>query len=516
MRALLSVSDKTGIVEFAKELESLGFEIVSTGGTYEMLQENGISVTGISEITGIPEFLDGRIKTLHPAVYAGILAKREVPEHMAQLDEQGIDTIDIVAINLYPFKETIMRPDVTLPLAIENIDIGGPAMLRSAAKNHRDVTVICDPVDYTAVAQQLREGGVTDDMRYRLALKVFQHTAAYDAMISEYMRQQIGAELPDNLTLTFEKTQGLRYGENPHQTASYYKEIRPYAGALVNAEQLHGKELSYNNINDANGAIELLKEFCSPDGDDKPAVVAVKHANPCGAAVGDSLLEAYEKTYECDPVSIFGGIIACNRPVDKDTAAAISRIFFEILIAPDFDQGALDILEKKQNVRLLKLPAIGEKGPDDRITVRKVTGGLLVQNEDVRLIDEDALKVVTRNAPTDSQMEDLRMAMKIVKHTKSNAVVFVKDGQSIGIGLGQTNRIWAVQNAIRQANIDIAGSVMASDAFFPFSDCVAAAGEAGVVAIIQPGGSIRDQESIDKADELGIAMVFSGLRHFKH
>lgn len=508
MRALLSVSDKTGIVEFAKELERLGVEIISTGGTYKKLEEEGIKVTGISDVTGFPECLDGRVKTLHPAVHGGLLARRDVPEHMEQLKELGIETIDIVAINLYPFKETIMKPDCTLPDAIENIDIGGPTMLRSAAKNHKDVAVICDPADYGKVIDELKAGEISYDAKYRLALKVFQHTAAYDAMISDYLRKQIDGELPDNLTLTFEKVQDLRYGENSHQKAIYYKEIQPFSGALVNAKQLHGKELSFNNINDTQGALGCLKEF------EEPAVVAVKHANPCGVAIGETLVEAYKKAHDCDPTSIFGGIIACNREVDEATAAEISKIFVEIVIAPSFSQAALDILTQKKNVRLLELPDILGQGDKHVLDIKKVSGGILVQDADDTLFDE--LKVVTKKAPTDQEMKDMEIAMKVVKHTRSNGIVFVKDGMTIAIGPGQTNRIWAVENGIRQSNFDINGAVMASDAFFPFDDCVTAAANAGVTAIIQPGGSIRDQESIDKADELGISMVFSGYRHFKH
>lgn len=508
MRALLSVSDKTGIVEFAKELESLGVEIISTGGTYKKLEEEGIKVTGISDVTGFPECLDGRVKTLHPAVHGGLLARRDVPEHMEQLKELGIETIDIVAINLYPFKETIMKPDCTLPDAIENIDIGGPTMLRSAAKNHKDVAVICDPADYGKVIEELKAGEISYDAKYRLALKVFQHTAAYDAMISDYLRKQIDGELPDNLTLTFEKVQDLRYGENSHQKAIYYREIQPFSGALVNAKQLHGKELSFNNINDTQGALGCLKEF------EEPAVVAVKHANPCGVAIGETLVEAYKKAHDCDPTSIFGGIIACNREVDEATAAEISKIFVEIVIAPSFSQAALDILTQKKNVRLLELPDILGQGDKHVLDIKKVSGGILVQDADDKLFDE--LKVVTKKAPTDQEMKDMEIAMKVVKHTRSNGIVFVKDGMTIAIGPGQTNRIWAVENGIRQSNFDINGAVMASDAFFPFDDCVTAAANAGVTAIIQPGGSIRDQESIDKADELGISMVFSGYRHFKH
>ena len=511
MRALISVSDKSGVVEFARELENLGVQIISTGGTHKKLEDSGISVTGISDVTGFPECLDGRVKTLHPAVHGGILAMRDKPEHMEQLKELDIETIDIVAINLYPFKETILKPGVTLEDAIENIDIGGPTMLRSAAKNHKDVVVVCDPADYETVISELKEKEtVSYETKYKLALKVFQHTAAYDAMISDYLRKQIGAELPDNLTLTFEKVQELRYGENPHQKASYYREIQPADGSLVKAQQLHGKELSFNNINDTNGALQALKEFT------EPAVVAVKHANPCGVGIGADIFTAYKKAYDCDPTSIFGGIVAANRPIDKATAEEINKVFIEIVIAPDFTEEAMTILTQKKNIRLLKLDKIEEKGPEGQIDIKKVTGGLLVQGSDDILYNEEELKVVTDRKPTDKEMEDMKLAMKVVKHIKSNGIVIAKDQATIGIGPGQVNRIWAVENAIRQANTSLEGAVLASDAFFPFDDCVTAAAKAGITAIIQPGGSMRDQESIDKANELGIAMVFCGVRHFKH
>ena len=510
MRALISVSDKTGVVVFAQELEQLGIEIVSTGGTHQRLADNGIKVKGISEVTGFPECLDGRVKTLHPAVHGGILAMRDKPEHMKQLEELKIETIDIVAINLYPFKETIMKPGVELEDAIENIDIGGPTMLRSAAKNHRDVVVICDPADYEKVIAELKENQtVSMDTKYRLALKVFQHTASYDAMISEYLRKQIDAELPNQLTLTFEKVQDLRYGENPHQKAIYYKEIQPTDGSLVNAVQLHGKELSFNNINDTQGALATLKEFS------EPTVVAVKHANPCGVGSGFDLLSAYKKAYEVDPVSIYGGIVAANRAIDGPTAEEISKIFVEIIIAPDFTQEALDVLTQKKNIRLLKLEQIDAKVAG-QLDLKKVSGGLLVQDTDDILFAEEDLKVVTDRIPTEREMEDMRFAMKVVKHIKSNGIVIAKDAKTLGIGPGQVNRIWAVENAIKQALFDLKSSVLASDAFFPFDDCVTTAAAAGVTAIIQPGGSIRDEESIKKANELGIAMVFTGVRHFKH
>lgn len=511
MRALISVSDKTGVIEFAKELETLGVQIISTGGTHTKLSENGVKVTGISDVTGFPECLDGRVKTLHPAVHGGILAMRDKPEHMQQLADLKIETIDIVAINLYPFKETILKPDVTLPVAIENIDIGGPTMLRSAAKNHKDVVVICDPADYSAVVAELKEKGeVSYDTKYRLALKVFQHTAAYDSMIADYLRKEIGGELPDNLTMTFEKVQDLRYGENPHQKAYYYKEIKPDGGAITNAVQLHGKELSFNNINDTNGALETLREF------DEPTVVAVKHANPCGVGTGKEIYEAYCKAYNADPVSIFGGIVAANRPIDKKTAAEIHKIFIEIVIAPDFTEEALDILTQKENIRLLKLDKIMEKAPAGTMDMKKVSGGLLVQELDTQLFDEAQWQVVTEKAPTEQQIADLKFAMKVVKHIKSNGIVIAKDGKTIGVGPGQVNRIWAVENSIRQATDDLRDAVLASDAFFPFDDCVTAAAAAGVTAIIQPGGSVRDEDSIKKANEMGIAMIFTGMRHFKH
>ena len=517
MRVLISVSDKRGVAGFARRLAEMGAEIISTGGTHKLLEEEGIPVTGISEVTGFPECLDGRVKTLHPAVHGGILAMRDKEEHMEQLKKLNIQTIDIVAINLYPFRETIRKQEVTLEDAIENIDIGGPAMLRSSAKNHRDVVVICDPSDYGPVLEELIEkGGVSYATKYRLALKVFDHTAAYDAMIAEYLRKE-GArvlgkteeDLPETLTLTFEKAQELRYGENPHQKAAYYKEVRPYEGSLARAVQLHGKELSFNNINDANGALEALKEF------EEPAVVAVKHANPCGAAVGENIYEAYGKAYEADPVSIFGGIIAANRTIDRETAEEIHKIFVEIVIAPDFTEEALAVLRQKANIRLLELPSIGQTPPEGELDLKKVSGGLLVHNRDDLLFQEE-LQVVTKRQPTPDEMEQLKLAMKVVKHVKSNGIVIAKDNRTLGIGPGQVNRIWAVENAIRQATGDLQGAVMASDAFFPFDDCVAAAGAAGITAVIHPGGSLKDQDSIDKADELGMAMVITGIRHFKH
>ena len=510
MRALISVSDKTGIIEFAKALNELGVKIISTGGTLTRLVDNGIEAISVSDVTGFPECLDGRVKTLHPSVHGGILAMRDKEEHMKQIQDLNIETIDIVAINLYPFKETILKPNVSLEDAIENIDIGGPTMLRSAAKNHKDVVVICDPSDYASVISELKENGsISYETKYKLALKVFEHTAAYDALIASYLRERGGISLPDNPTFTYEKIQDLRYGENPHQNATYYREINAPKGSLANAVQLHGKELSFNNINDANAALEALKEFS------EPTVVAVKHANPCGVGSGFDILAAYKRAHDCDPTSIFGGIVATNRTIDAKTAEEMNKIFLEIILAPDFEEEAMEILQKKENVRLLKLDGISER-PQNQIDLKKTSGGILIQDADSELFNEADLKVVTDRIPTEKEMQDMIFAMKVAKHVKSNCIVLAKDGMTLGIGSGQTNRIWAAQNAIKQSHFDLKGSVLASDAFFPFDDCVQAAGEAHITAIIQPGGSMNDEESIKKANEMGIAMVFSGVRHFKH
>ena len=510
-RALISVSDKRGIIDFARGLQALGIEIVSTGGTAKILLDNGMEVISISDVTGFPECLDGRLKTLHPAVHGGLLARRDCEEHMKQLEELNIQPIDLVVINLYPFKETIAKEDTTLEEAIENIDIGGPTMLRAAAKNYRDVTVVIDPRDYEGVMEEInRLGKVSLETNYKLALKVFEHTAHYDAMIAGYLRDRIGGELPDVLTLTFEKLQNLRYGENPHQQAVYYKEVTNVEGALTSAVQLHGKELSFNNIHDANGAVELLKEY------EEPTVVGIKHANACGVGSGYDLYDAYMKAYSSDPVSIFGGIIATNQRVDRKTAEEMSKIFLEIIIAPDFEEDALEILAGKKNIRLLKLAKIEKKPARGAMDLKKVNGGLLVQDIDRGLWREEEVKVVTERIPTKKEMEDLVFAWKIAKHIKSNGIVLAKDKQTVGIGPGQVNRIWAVENAIRQGKSNVKGSVLASDAFFPFADCVEEAAKAGITAIIQPGGSVKDDESIEMANRYGIAMVFTGMRHFKH
>ncbi len=509
-RALLSVSDKTGIVEFARQLEELGYEVVSTGGTARTLQENGITVTGISDVTGFPECLDGRVKTLHPAVHAGILAMRSNPEHMAQLEKLGITPIDVVAINLYPFKQTILKDGVTLEEAIENIDIGGPTMIRAAAKNWQDVAVIVDPADYDSVIEGLKAGELSREAKFHLAAKVFEHTAAYDALISNYLRKQMGADpFPEELTLTFEKVQQMRYGENPHQNGAFYREIGKATNNLASAKQLHGKELSYNNIQDGNAAIEILKDF-----EGQPAVVGLKHMNPCGVGIGKTIEEAWDKAYEADPVSIFGGIVAFNEPIHASVAEKLSKIFLEIIIAPAFDEDAFEILSKKKNIRLMQLDTSLEVNAKYKVT--NVNDGLLVQDIDDHKITAEDLRRVTNRKPTEEELEQLLFAWKVVKHVKSNAIVLVKDNMTIGVGAGQMNRVGAAKIAIEQAGEKAKGSIMSSDAFFPMPDTVEEAVKAGVTAIIQPGGSIKDQLSIDVCNEHGIAMVYTGVRHFKH
>jgi len=520
-RALISVSDKAGLVDFARSLYDMGVEILSTGGTAKALQQAGIKVTAVSDVTGFPEILDGRVKTLHPKIHGGLLALRKNPEHMEQIKNLGIEPIDLVAINLYPFKETIQKPGVTFEEAIENIDIGGPSMLRSAAKNHQDVVVICDPQDYSAVIELLKTGEDVDlSFRRKLALKVFEHTAHYDALISDYLRKvedrntrQDAAIFPVNLTLGFEKAQDLRYGENPHQKAAFYREIGNIAGTLAGARQLHGKELSFNNINDADAALRAVLEF------DMPAAVGLKHTNPCGVACGKNIHEAYLKAYAADPVSIFGGIVALNRPVDKLTAEELVKIFLEIVIAPGYEQDAMEILKTKKNLRLLEIDLTDDallSGSRAAWDMKRVSGGLLVQDADIKDFDEKDLKTVTRRTPSQREMEDLLFGWNVVKHVKSNAIVLAKDLVTVGIGAGQVNRIWPTEQSIAHAGEKAKGSVLASDAFFPFSDVVETAAAAGITAIIQPGGSLKDEDSIKAADEHGIAMVFTGMRHFRH
>ena len=508
-RALVSVSDKSGLVDFVQGLHDLGYEIISTGGTKKTLDAAGIPTISISEVTGFPEIMDGRVKTLHPKVHGALLGVRSNESHMAQLKELGIELIDLVVVNLYPFKETVQKPGVTHEEVIENIDIGGPSMLRSAAKNYQSIPVICDPNDYDAVLKELRENGETCLVtREFLAAKVFRHTARYDAMIAEYLTARTGEKYPESFTITYDKVQDLRYGENPHQSAAFYKNMHPQC-SLANATQLHGKELSYNNIQDGNAAIEILKDF-----EGQPAAVGVKHMNPCGVGIGETIEAAWDKAYEADPVSIFGGIVALNAPVSVALAEKLSKIFLEIIIAPAFEPEAFEILSKKKNIRLMTLDTTLE--PSAKYKVTNVMDGLLVQDMDTKQITADDLRCVTNRKPTEEEIEQLLFAWKVVKHVKSNAIVLVKDNMTIGVGAGQMNRVGAAKIAIEEAGEKAKGSVMASDAFFPMPDTVEEAVKAGVTAIIQPGGSIKDQLSIDVCNEYGIAMVYTGIRHFKH
>lgn len=508
-RALVSVSNKEGIIPFVTELVEQGIEVISTGGTKSLLQQNGVKVTGISEVTGFPEIMDGRVKTLHPNIHGGLLAVRSNPDHMKQLEENSILPIDLVVVNLYPFKETISKQDVTFDDAIENIDIGGPTMLRSAAKNHQDVAVVVDPADYKEILEQIKlEKEVTLATKQKLAAKVFRHTASYDALIAEYLTNAVGEEDPETVTYTFEKKQSLRYGENPHQKATFYKKPLASNVSIAEAVQVHGKELSYNNIKDADAALHIVREF------KQPAAVAVKHMNPCGVGTGETIFEAFTRAYEADPTSIFGGIIALNHEVDKETAHKLHEIFLEIVIAPSFDKEALEILTSKKNIRLLTLDVLGAEKQDQQIT--SIHGGLLVQDEDALSFDDAKITVPTKREPTQQEWEDLKLAWKVVKHVKSNAIVLTKNQMTVGVGAGQMNRVGAAKIAIEQAGTLAEGSAMGSDAFFPMNDTVEAAAKAGVTAIIQPGGSIKDEDSIKKADEYGITMVFTGVRHFKH
>ena len=508
-RALISVSDKTGVIEFAKQLVELGFEIISTGGTKKAIHEAGIPVIGVSDVTGFPEILDGRVKTLNPLIHGGLLAKFDDPSHKAQMDEHSIDPIQIVCVNLYPFQQTIEKPDVTVEDAIENIDIGGPTMLRSAAKNHQYVAVVVDPTDYETVISDLKEvNEVKFETRRALAAKVFRHTAAYDSIIANYMTELVGIETPEKLTVTYELKQSLRYGENPHQKASFYRKPLGSKFSIANATQLHGKELSYNNINDADAALQIVKEFT------EPAAVAVKHMNPCGVGTGKDIVAAYEKAFEADPVSIFGGIIALNREVDQSTAEKMHEIFLEIIIAPSFTKEAIDILTSKKNIRLLTIPFGGNEKPESKLT--SIEGGLLLQDRDEYSLEQATISYPTDRKPTDEEWEALKLGWKVVKHVKSNAIVVSDAQMTLGIGAGQMNRVGSAKIALEQAGEKAKGAALASDAFFPMDDTVEAAAKAGVTAIIQPGGSIKDEDSIKKANEYGIAMVFTGVRHFKH
>lgn len=508
-RALISVSDKTGIVAFAQGLVAADFEIISTGGTFSVLEKAGVPVTPIDEVTHFPEMLDGRVKTLHPNIHGGLLAKRDEPTHMAALAEHEITPIDLVCVNLYPFKETIQKPEITQAQAIEQIDIGGPSMLRSAAKNFKSVYVVVDQADYDETLAQLQQ----DDVTYRrhLAAKAFRHTAAYDSLIAGYLSDADAVEFPEKLSLTYDFKQALRYGENAHQKAAFYQSALPSAFSIASAHQLHGKELSYNNIKDADAAIKVAAEFS------EPCVVAMKHMNPCGVGLGTTIYDAWQKAFAADSVSIFGGIIALNREVDVQTANALHELFLEIVIAPSFAPEALAILEKKKNIRLMTLD-FEQAAKADRFETVSVLGGLLVQERD-RLTDQASeLKTVTTKAPTEDEKEALLFAQRVVKHVKSNAIVVATKDQTLGVGAGQMNRVGSVKIALEQAlaNGMQAPFVLASDAFFPMDDSVAYAAEHGITAIIQPGGSIKDQDSIDMANQKGVSMVFTNRRHFKH
>ncbi len=509
MKALISVSDKRGVVEFATALKNMGWEIIATGGTMKMLLESGLPVTGISEVTGFPEICGGRVKTLHPKVHGALLGRRDNVDDMKQLADNGIGLIDMVVVNLYPFEATVAKEGVTLADAIENIDIGGPSMLRSAAKNCKSVTVVCDPDDYAAVTEEIAANGNTlPETRLRLSAKAYTHTALYDSHIAEYMRRQAG--LPEKLFLDFDEVQGLRYGENPHQKAKFYRTGKEYSYSVATARQIQGKELSYNNIQDANAALEIVSEF------DEPFCVGLKHMNPCGAAVGADVLDAWTRAYEADKVSIYGGIVAFNRPVTEETALALKPIFLEIVMAPSFEPGALEILSKKKNLRLLEVKM--DKRGESRRQYVGVTGGLLVQDADTECLEITDAMTVTERHPDARLLADMNFGWRIVKHVKSNAIVVVKDGATVGVGAGQMNRVGSAGIALEEAKAAGAteGLVLASDGFLPFDDTVEQASRYGVAAIVQPGGSIRDEDSIKKADEKGIVMFFTGMRHFKH
>jgi len=517
-RALISVSDKTGIVEFAQSLTAMGVEILSTGGTYKLLCEEGIAAVEVSDYTGFPEMMAGRVKTLHPKVHGGILGRRGTDD--AVMQEHGIDPIDMVVVNLYPFAATIARPDCDLPMAIENIDIGGPTMVRSAAKNHKDVAIVVNASDYNAILAELSaEKGLTHATRFDLAVKAFEHTAAYDGMIANYLGAMVNqpeeqpATFPRTFNTQFVKVQDMRYGENPHQRAAFYVEADASEASVSTARQLQGKELSYNNVADTDAALECVKPF------KEPACVIVKHANPCGVAIGSNILEAYNRAFQTDPTSAFGGIIAFNRELDEETARIIvERQFVEVIIAPKVSAAASDIVASKPNVRLLECGEFVPQ-PGAAFDYKRVNGGLLVQDRDLGMVNASELKLVTKRQPSEQEIRDLLFCWEVAKFVKSNAIVYAKDGQTIGIGAGQMSRVYSAKIAgIKAADegLEVAGSVMASDAFFPFRDGIDAAAAAGIKAVIQPGGSMRDQEVIDAADEHGIAMVFTGMRHFRH
>lgn len=517
MRVLVSVSDKTGLVPFVKGLQAAGWEVIATGGTQRLLEDEGVKTIGISEVTGFPEICDGRVKTLHPKVHGALLARRDEPSHMQALAENGIETIDMVCVNLYPFRETIAKEGVTMAEAIEKIDIGGPSMLRSAAKNWNDVTVVCDPTDYDTILSEVRAtGNTTKETRLRLSAKAYTHTAEYDCCIATYMRQRAG--LNEKLFLEFDLKQGLRYGENPHQHAKFYAATEAVPFSLASAKQLNGKELSYNNIQDANAALNIVREF-----GDVPFCVGLKHMNPCGAAIGKDVVDAWTKAYEADKVSIFGGIVATNREVTREAAELMKPIFLEIIMAPKFSEGALEVLCTKKNLRLLEVDMSADTA--SHMQYVSVNGGLLAQELDTTTKTVTADMCVTKVQPTEEQLTDLQFAWRIVKHVKSNAIVVVKDGKTLGVGAGQMNRVGSAGIALKQAEEALAaegkdirkeGLVMGSDGFFPFGDSVESAAQYGIAAIVQPGGSVRDEESVEAANRHGITMLFTGMRHFKH
>ncbi|PHV08108.1 bifunctional phosphoribosylaminoimidazolecarboxamide formyltransferase/inosine monophosphate cyclohydrolase [Janthinobacterium sp. BJB412] len=520
-QALISVSDKTGVLDFARALSTMGVNILSTGGTAKLLADNGVAVTEVADYTGFPEMLDGRVKTLHPMVHGGILARRDFPEHMAKLEEHKIPTIDMVVVNLYPFQATVAKDSCTLEDAIENIDIGGPAMLRSAAKNHKDVVVICDPVDYSVVLDEIKAGAVGYDTRFKLATKVYAHTAQYDGAIANYLtslgadkQHATRAQYPQTLNVAFEKVQDMRYGENPHQSAAFYRDLQVTEGALGNYRQLQGKELSYNNIADADAAWECVKSMGGFD--QSAACVIVKHANPCGVALGANAADAYSRALKTDPTSAFGGIIAFNVEVDGAAATELAKLFVEVLIAPSFSAEAKQILSAKQNVRLLEIPLGNGVNAMD---FKRVGGGLLVQSADSKNVLLGDLKVVTKLQPTQQQLQDLMFAWRVAKYVKSNAIVFCGGNMTLGVGAGQMSRIDSARIAsikAQNAGLSLTGSVVASDAFFPFRDGLDVVVDAGANCVIQPGGSMRDQEVIDAADERGVVMLYTGTRHFRH
>ena len=508
-RALVSVSDKTGLVDFVKGLQTAGWEIIATGGTQKLLEDSGVKTIGISDVTGFPEICDGRVKTLHPKVHGGLLARRDEPSHLQALQENGIEFIDLVCVNLYPFRETIAKEGTTMAEAIEKIDIGGPSMLRSAAKNYNDVTVVCDPADYDTILAEINAtGNTTLETRLQLSAKAYTHTAQYDCCIATYMREKAG--LNEKLFLEFDLKQGLRYGENPHQSAKFYASTKAIPFSLASGKQLQGKEMSYNNIQDANAALNIARDF------QQPFCVALKHMNPCGAAVAETIEEAWQKAYEADTVSIYGGIVICNRTITKEIALGMKPIFLEIVIAPDFTDGAMEIFATKKNLRVIQVDMTPSSEAIDQYV--SVNGGLLVQHLDTQIETITADMCTTKVQPDAATLADMQFGWNIVKHVKSNAIVVVKNGQTLGVGAGQMNRVGSAEIAMKQAHAAgvTEGLILASDGFLPFDDTVALAAQYGVTAIVQPGGSIRDNDCVVKADELGICMLMTGTRHFKH